>query len=278
MKILFFIALTFFTSWAWSAQKAKIANPAVDIYSDSDFDSDILDTVKEGETYWISDKVYGPFYRIKLKSGKIGYIPDTDVDIAGKGRVAPRSENDDEESDDPFLQDMDGPSQSKNKNRKKNIEDEEEEENLHGITLQLVNYHEDTLGGVQVDDLPAIGYKSLTEFAAWEVIASFKAPKYYTEKLNASARAINVWASFGVSNEIPLLSTWSGRYAGGLMSHLSFVNVDAPAKSYDMQDLTVGAYIEGAFLFKIGRLRYDLAMKYIFDRQSYGALGFTLFF
>lgn len=275
MKILFFMVAFSMTSFAWAAQKAKIANPTVDIYSDADFDSDIVETVERGETYMISDKVYGPFFRIKLKSGKIGYIPDTDVDIEGKGRVVPITEGD-QETDDPFLQDMDSSPKKSKKNQRKN-DDPEEDENLQGITLQLMNYHEDTLGGVQVDDLPAIGYKRISDFAAWEVVASFKTPKYYSEKLNASARAVNIWSTLGISSEVPLLPSWSSRYGGGLMAHASFVNVDAPQKSYEMQDLTVGAYLEGSLLVRISKLRYDLSIKYIFDKQSYGALGFTVF-
>lgn len=280
MKILFFLAAILFSSWVWSAQKAKIINPTADVYTEADFDSDIMDTVKSGETYPISNKIYGPFYRIKLKSGKIGYIPDTDLDIEGKGRVVPVTERDRDEADeDPFLKDIDSPpSASKNKKSRKSIEDEEPmDENLHGVTLQLVNYHEDTLGAVQVDDLPAIGYKRISDFAAWELIASFKAPKYYSDKLNASARAVNLWGGFGFSNEVPLIQILSARYGGGLMAHASFTNVDAPTKSYDMQDLTVGAYLEAALLFKISRLRYDLSVKYMFDKQSYGSLGFTIF-
>jgi hypothetical protein len=277
MKIWFFIGLMLFAFSTNAAQKAKIISPNVDVYSDADFDSDILETVKLGETYMISNKVYGPFFRIKLKSGKIGYIPDTEVDIEGKGRVVPaaKDKDEDETSDDPFLNDMEAPFK-KNKKSQRDA-DEEEDEDLQGVTLQLVNYHEDTLGAVQIDDLPAIGYKSISDFAAWEVIASFKAPKYYSDQLNASVRAINVWGTFGISSEVPLLPSWSARYGGGLMGHASFVNITAPQKSYEMQDLTVGAYLEGSVLVRIAKLRYDLSIKYIFDKQSYGALGFTIF-
>lgn len=275
MKILFFIGLIFFTFSTFAAQKAKIVSPAVDVYSDADFDSDIVETVKGGETYLISDKVFGPFFRIKLKSGKIGYIPDTEVYIEGKGRVVPIPEDSEEQTDDPFLNDMDPPFKKDKKDRKN--QDDEEDEDLRGITLQLVNYHEDTLGAVQVDDLPAIGYKSISDFAAWDIFASFKAPKYYSDKLDASVRAINIWTTFGLSNELPLLPSWSARYGAGLMGHASFVNITAPQKSYEMQDLTVGAFLEGAMLVRISKLRYDLSVKYIFDKQSYGALGFTIF-
>lgn len=273
-----------FSQRSLAAQKAKIINPAADIYADADFDSDILETVREGETFLISDKLYGPFFRIKLKSGKIGYVPDTDLYIEGKGRVVPKGEGDGDTDEDPFLSDMDEPKKAKSKKnspnlkKKRDFEEDEEDFTLHGVTLQLINYHEDTLGSIQVDDLPAIGYKNLSDPIAWEVIASFKVPKYYSDKLKASTRAIHIWSGFGFSNELPLLPNWSARYGGGLMAHASFVNVDAPQKSYDMQDLTVGAYVEGALIVKIASLRYDLSIKYLFDKQSYGGLGFTIFF
>ena len=279
MKIFLLAGTIAFTQMSWAAQKAKIINPAVDVYSSADFDSDILDTVDTGQTYLISDKVYGPFFRIKLKSGKIGYIPDTDVDVEGKGRIKPRSENQDEE--DPFLNDMDDPpAKDKNKKTKKTKPQEDEEEDdelLRGISFQLINYHEDTLGGVQVDDLPALGYKSIGDFA-WEVFASIKAPSYYSQKLKASARAFNLWALFGMSNEIPFTSKFGSRYGGGLMGHISLVNVETKLKNYELQDATVGGYLEGAFLLRFSKIKYDLSMKYIIDKQSYGALAFTVFF
>ncbi len=277
MKIvLFFISLVFF-QYSWAAQKAKIINPSADIYSDADFDSDILETVKSGETFKISDKVYGPFFRIKLKSGKIGYIPDTDVDVEGKGRVTPRSEDSGDE--DPFLKDMDE-NPSKNKKAKKSKipeDDEDENEVLRGVSLQLVNYREDTLGSVQVDDLPAIGYKSLGDFA-WEAFASFKAPKYYSQKLKASARAFNLWGLFGLSNDLPFNPSFGARYGAGLMGHLSLINVETAQKNYELQDATVGAYLEGALMIKFSKVKYDLSIKYLIDKQSYGVLAFTIFF
>ncbi len=280
MKFIFILGAMFYFQTALSAQKAKIANPTADIYSGADFDSEILDTVNAGETFIISDKVYGPFFRIKLKSGKIGYIPDTDVDIEGKGRIVPLSEDGNDE--DPFLRDMeDAPKKDKNKKAKKakpKDEDDPENEYMHGVSLQIINFHEDTLGSVQVDDLPAIGYRSITDFS-WEVFASFKAPKYYSEKLRStSARGFNVWGTFGLSSEIQFTSLLGARYGGGLMGHFSALNVETPTKNYDLQDATVGGYLEGAFLIKFAKLKTDFSIKYILDRQNYGAFGLTIFF
>ncbi len=276
--------ILFFSIISAAEQKAKIVSPQVEIYSNADFDSDVLETVKAGESYSISDQVYGPFFRIKLKSGKIGYIPDTEVFIEGKGRVVPGAAEVDE---DPFLQQMTTPDEEpKNKkklNSKKNKQDDEEDDDdddereYSGLTVQLINYHEDTLGAVQVDDLTAIGYKSIHDLA-WEILVSFKAPAYYGKLLNASVKGLNVWGDFGVSNEVPLSRRVSGRYGGAFFTHASILSVEAPQKTYDLQEVTVGALLEGGFLFKFKKLSYDLSLKYFFERQSYGAIGFSIFF
>lgn len=276
MKIYFFLVFIFLFQTSWSAQKAKIVSPQSDIYSAADFDSDVLGSVKGGESYMISSKVYGPFFRIQMKSGKIGYIPDTEVYIEGKGLAVPEGGDVEE---DPFLNDMEDPPETinKTKNKKSKKFQEDDDQVLKGLTLQLVNYHEDTLGAVQVDDLPAIGYKYLSDLT-WEVLLSFKTPKYYSDKLQATVKSYNLWADFGISNDVPLSPVFSGRYGAGLFSHLSIVKVETVAKTYDMQDLTVGAYLEGAMLIKFEKLSYDFSLKYLFDRQSYGVLGFTVFF
>jgi hypothetical protein len=278
MKFIIVVILLFQSSVLFAVQKAKIISPQVDVYSDADFDADVLESVKAGESYFISDKVYGPFFKIKLKSGKIGYIPDTEVSVDGKGRVVPSAEDAD---GDPFLQEIeDPPETNKNKKsakKKKDEVDPEDEEEIHGVTFLMVNFHEDTLGSVQIDDLPAIGYKTLGEIS-WEVFASFKAPKYYSHNLNASVKGFNLWSDFGMSNDIPFSKWVIARYGGGLFGHISVLSVEAPNKTYDLQDVTVGAYLEGAFLTQIKKLKFDLAMKYFFDRQSYGALAFTVFF
>lgn len=280
-----FAAILFSVLTVEAVQKAKIVSPEVEVYTGADFDAEILDVVRGGETYLISNKVTGPFYKIKLKNGKIGYIPDTEVDIEGKGRVGTG-----EDTDDPFLQEMDpiGKDKKKNKNsnkkNKKSNEDDEEadEENTdldyQGVTLQLINLHEDTLGGVQIDDLTAIGYKKISNELSWEIMGSFKTPKYYEDKLKASVKAYNIWADFGIMNDVPLRSRLFARYGGALFTHASWVKVETAQKKYDMQDVTVGVLLEGGFFVTFKKWTLDLSMKYFFDRNSYGGLGLSFLF
>ncbi len=261
----------------FAAQKAKVASPEVEIYSGADFDSEIIDVAKKGQTYMISDKPIGAFYKIKTKSGKIGYIPDYEVEIPGKGRTPPK------DFEDVMMGDLvDETKKEKQSKAQKKIEEEEDQEeefekNYHGLTLQVINFHENTLGGVQVDDLTAIGYKSISDLS-WEVIVAFKTPKYYTEKLNASVNGFNLWTDFGISNRVELTPRTLLRYGGAFFAHASQMKVKTATKNYDMQDISVGVIIEGGYLFKVYGSAVDLSLKYFFDRNSYGGLGVSLLF
>lgn len=277
MRLLVLFILIFNTCLCFAAQKAKIAGDEVEIFSDANFDSEIIDVVREGEVYQISNKPVGPFYRIKLKSGKIGYVADHELAIPGKGAAKPKN------FDDVLNEDLpDVKTENKNKISDEKEEDEEGiEEGLEaeysGLTLQLINYHEDTMGAVQVDDLTAIGYKKIAD-VSWEVMAAFKTPKYYTDKINGTVSGVNLWADYGITNRIDANGFSTPRYGAGLFVHASSIKVTTAQKTYDMQDLTVGLVLEGGFLFKVKKMAVDLSVKYFFDKNSYGGFGLSTLF
>ena len=78
------ISIFFMNIFVFAAQNGTVNVPEADIYKDENFDSEIIENVKFGEIYQISDKIYGQFYKIKLKTGKIGYIPDHELNVNGK--------------------------------------------------------------------------------------------------------------------------------------------------------------------------------------------------
>ncbi|MBC7419510.1 MAG: SH3 domain-containing protein [Bdellovibrio sp.] len=276
--VIIFILMGAFSNSASAAQKGKIVSEEVEIYTGPDFDAEILGTVRQGETYIVSDKLSGAFYKIKLKSGKIGFIPDYEVNVDGKGRVQPK------DFDEVMMGDEIKPNSKKSKKGKAKIEEEDDEDPeaefdrvYRGITLQLINFHEDTLGGVQIDDLLAVGYKSVGDFS-WEVMGAFKAPKYYEEKLKASVNGFNLWADFGISNRMEMTRRTTVRYGAAFFTHASQMRISAPTKKYDMQDISVGILLESAFLLKVYSSAIDVSLKYFFDRNSYGAVGVSLLF
>lgn len=251
-------------------QKAKITEDEIEVYSAQDFDSEVLDYVKKGETYSISNKTFGPFYKIKLKDGKIGYIVDYALDIEGKGRFKQK--------------DMDEPETPENQIIKDNpylAENDDEETNLGrvyaGPAVQLINFHESVFGSEQVDDLVAVGYKSVSIFS-WSALAAFAPPKYYAAKTLGSVHGGKLWADLGYSNTLAYYRRAEIRFAGSFFTQLSMIKVETPVRSYDLNDITLGLAVEGAVLVKLGKNALDISIKYYFDKSNYAGLGLAFLF
>lgn len=278
-----FLFIFLFSLLGLAARVGQLNVRDADMYSDADFDSDIIDNVRQNEKFLVSVKNYEGFYKVKLKSGKLGFIPDYQIVINGKGFEAK-----------PYLdEDTEDAIQNKKKNSKKlskeelELKKEEEQQNdeddepfdfnLHGVTLQLINFHEDTLGSVQVDDLIAVGYKHLADIS-YEVMAAFKAPKYYSEKTFGSAQGFNIWGTYGINNIVPITAAASLRYGGSVMAHYSKIKVTTNISSYDLQDLTAGVVLEGALLLHFKKTALDFSIKYFFDRNNYAGFGLLLLF
>lgn len=270
MKYWLLIFFILSAPYLWAAQKAKVVGETVEVYSDADFDSEVIDEVYKNESYLISNKVYGPFYRIKLKNGKIGYIVDYELDIEGKGRI--------KETDFDELE-LKGFPEMPNTNPD---EVDPEEQDVFGYVyngplVSMINFHEDTMGSGQIDNLTAFGYKSISTFA-WSAMASFNAPRYYSEPMGYSAKGFKLWADYGFSNEVAQFPTASIRFSGNFFSHISALQVSTPARTYDLQDITMGINIEMGLLKKFKKFAVDTSIKYYFDKSNYAAVGISLLF
>lgn len=275
----------FILSWpVLAAQNAKVIGPQVEIYSDGNFDSEIIDYVNGGEVYQISDRTYGgpgnsagPFYRIRLKDGTVGYIVDYQLDIEGKGRVVPK------DLDQVLLDEQKkNLEREKNNPRPKTLAEEEEAifgRDYAGFTAQLINYHENTMGGEQIADLVALGYKSISQLS-WSVIGSYGAPKYYAEKTGGSARGVKLWGDVGFSSALANFQSGEVRAGAGIFTHISLLTIDTPARKYDLHDITAGVLLEGSLLWKINRNKnaIDFAVRYYFDKSSYAGFGLSFLF
>lgn len=252
----------------WAVQKAKIISPEVEIYGAPDFDSEVIFSVNEGETYSISDKTIGPFYRIKLKNGKIGYIVDYELDIEGKGRF--------KEKDLDMLLYEDA---MKVKSDDDSNQDKVEEEAVFGSsyagpTLQVINFHENALGADQVDDLLAVGYKAVGD-TAWSVLGSVKVPKYYAEKTGGTAKGAKFWADVGFSNNVADIGSSSIRFSGTVFTQISLIQLETSTRKYDLYDVTLGVALEAGWLIKIKKSAIDVAVKYYFDKTNYTGFGLS---
>lgn len=269
---LFFIL--FISVWASAAQKAKIIGDVVEIYSEADFDSEIFDEVYKDEVYQISQRKYGEaFYRIRLKSGKIGYIVDYQLNIEGKGPLRPRDLDELE---------LEAAKEQLAKAEKEPTQEKEESPEMFGKSLGgpsfwLVNYHEETMGREQIDDLMALGYRSVG-LMSWSVMGAWQAPDYYSAQAGYSAEGFMLWGDFGISNAIGQFSNTDIRVGAALFTHISSITVETPARRYSLQDMTLGLNLELGVAVKWNKWASDLSMKYFFDKSNYAAVGLSFLF
>lgn len=274
MKYLWFILCFSVGCSAWSVQKARIVEPEIEVYQAADFDSEILEVVREGENYLVSNKSYGPFYRIKLKDGRIGYIVDYALDIEGRGRVQAR------DFDQLELAEAKKKQSSESRARQQEIDDDEESffgDTYQGPFVQLLNYHEKSFGGEQIANLYTVGYKSVNQLA-WSAMATLGAPAFYAEKTGGSASGFQLWGDIGISNTIANIQRNEIRLGVTLFAHLAAIKVNTPARSYDLHDVTAGLALEGSFFVKFDRHALDFSVKYFFDRASYAGFGLGVLF
>jgi hypothetical protein len=273
-QLLVFCFIIFIYVFSFAAQKAKIIGDYVEIYESADFDSEVIEEVYKGEVYLVSKKNFGPFYKIKLKNGEIGYIVDYQLDFVGKGPLKPK--------DFDQLESLADQSLEKNIEEFKNKRDSEEEEFFGtptgGPFLMFINYHEKTMGSEQVDDLLAFGYKANT-MVAWSLMTSMTAPKYYRSGTGRSASGFKIWGDVGFSNEVAKFGDVSSLYfSGRIFTHLSSIRVQTPVQKYDLQDVTAGFNVEMTWMRKFKKMSTDISLKYFFDKSNYAGIGVGILF
>lgn len=81
--------LTFFLmSSAKAAQEAVAVTEGGLVYRNPDFDSKVIGSLRQGETYFISTRKFNSaFHRIRLRQGVLGYVADVDVST---GKTSPK--------------------------------------------------------------------------------------------------------------------------------------------------------------------------------------------
>jgi hypothetical protein len=267
-------------------RKAQAIRPDVEIYSTASFDAKIIHYIKPGDFYYISNKTFGPFYKIKVSDKILGYVADTELNIQGLGTIQEK----------PFVDDPEVEGKNKKNKKEKDPEDiysddEDEEESTikasyNGLILHLINYHETTMGGSQVGDLYGIGYRYipfLSDFSAsisWDITAAYGAPAYYKDTLNADTKGLTLWSGAQVVNISIVDPNKTLRY--GIGAFLKYANYNVTAKTtdktYSLQELTFGVSLEGGFIFHFSPVSLDLGLRYYWERESYGGLSLGLLF
>ena len=257
-------------------RKAQAVRSDVEIYSTASFDAKIIHYIKPGDYYYISNKTFGPFYKIKISNKILGYVADTELNIQGIGTVQEK----------PFIDDS-----KKNPEAFGDENDQSEEEShfkssYNGIILHLINYHETTMNGSQVADLYGIGYRYipfLSDYSAsvaWDITAAYGAPAYYQDTLNAETKGLTIWSGAQIVNIAIVDTNKTLRYGIGAFLKYANYNVasNATNKTYSLQELTFGVMLEGGCIVHFNAVSLDLGLRYYWERESYGGLSLGLLF
>lgn len=255
--------------WA-QAQQATVVMDGALIYQDADFDAPVISTVNLGTVYSISTKKKGPFYKIRLKPGHVGWIADTDIKPGVIKMEKPEAPN------------KEAQREARKKNRPFFAS------RYWGPVLQYTNFTEDTLGQERNDGLLMYGVKfngfntmfSGEIYTDANILFHFGAPAYYSDYTKRSADGFIFIADFLLQTVIPQGKNALFFYGFGPLFKYSHFNIDVPDGasnlSYSADDMTVGAVFDVGAAARMGDFSLRLDGKYYWERTKYFAVGLNL--
>lgn len=260
-----------FTVWSQQVQKGTVINDGAMVYQDADFDAPVIDTLKRGAVHSISKGTKGPFHKIRLNSGSLGWIADTDIKLGVLKLASVKKEK--------------TPEQEERERRKKPFF----ATRYRGPTFEFINFSEETLGKERSANLVFYGikfngYNTIFDgdiYADANIIFHSGAPDYYQSYTKKSADGMILIANFLLQTTLPQ-SKWHLVYYGfGPMFRYSNFNLEVPngtkTTSYTAADMSLGALFDLGLAFRIGSslsLRADA--KYYWEKTQYYGLGLNL--
>lgn len=254
---------------AESTPQAQVIGDPAFIYKEANFDSEIIGTAVTGEVYNVSKGVKGSFRKLRLKPGVVGFVSTDDVKMLS-GAAAKKIKSNEAQAE------------KKKSPKVRSVEWTK----YRGPALQITNFAEDTLGALRTTPLyffgaKVSGYDTLLEgdiYTETNLLLEWGAPKYYGDVTRKSAEGWIIMADFLWQMVFPqskyhMLFMGAGpllRYA-----HFNATIRDTTGKdiSYSMDDLTLGAAVNGGLAYQFGRYDVRLDVKYIWERQKYFAYG-----
>ncbi|MNS99390.1 hypothetical protein D3C72_1337910 [compost metagenome] len=224
-----------------------------------------------GGVYSISKSKKGPFYKIRVKPGTLGWIADNDIKL-GVIKIKPEPKPIDIEAEmlkkptKPFLA-----------------------MRYRGLALEYLQYQEDTMGDYRTEGLMFYGikwngYNTLIGgdiYTDTNILFHLGAPKYYEEETGHSADGFIFMANFLLQTALPQ-SRWMMFYYGfGPMFKYSHFNlaVDGVTEqdSFPADDMTLGAVFNLGLGFKVSEsFSVRTEVKYYWEKTKYYGLGLNL--
>lgn len=299
LRILIFLMMTFLATTLWAqSQQATIVNDGALVYKDADFDAPTIAELKAGQVFSISLKEKGPFYKIRLKQGLLGWIADNDVKVS-KGKAAAQT---------PAAGAAVTPPKkptSKKEAAKEKEKDKEKDSSegafaekprqksfyatrFRGPVLSYLAYAENTMGALRTQTLPFYGMKFEgpdTMFSGdfrtdAEILLHIGAPNYYADQTGQGTDGWIFMTDFIFETAFPQSRWHMLTYGFGPMFRYSHYDVSLPnggkPVSYGLDDMVLGAVFDGGLAFRVSKYALRFNIKYFWEKTRYwgGSLTF----
>lgn len=273
-KLFVVILWSLLPTQAWAqAQRATVVTDGALIYQEADFDAPVIQTLKRGGVFNISTGKRGPFHKIRLKPGTVGWIADTDVRMGVVKLAAPPSEKKVSEK-----------SEDKNKRKKPFFATR-----YRGPSVDYIYFTEDTLGKERSDSLLFYGMK----FAGFNTVMDGEiytegnilfhvgAPGYYSDVTKRGADGFVFITNFLFQTVLPQSKTHLFYYGFGPMFKYSHYTLEVPQNassslSYSADEMHLGAVINLGLAFRLGPTSLRADAKYYWEKTKYYGLGLNL--
>ncbi|MEC9281161.1 MAG: SH3 domain-containing protein [Bdellovibrionota bacterium] len=268
--LFFFISLSVF-----AAQRAEVIIDGAMVYKKGDFGAPVLGYLRKGKLVKISNKNYGPFYKVKLRQGVIGYISDIDIRIVSgpggrKVRAAKRSG-------------------ARPNSRVKRPQKDVRGKSYWGLSLAMVNFT-DRFKLTSGSDSTEATYSSQSLFLMLNRTAPFSlldgvvnldinfgvstsTPSIYTDiSSQSSGYVILTDASLMMPLHLLRGKNFFTYFGAGLMASHSIIDLYVSGTNLPIGKTRVGASISGGGAYTLGKFLLKFEPKYYFEEERY--LGF----
>lgn len=259
----------------YGAQKGTVTADETFVYLNPDFDAQIIATLYRGDTFDMSNKPQGPFYKVRLKDKRLGWVSSIDI----KPGVVEVTEKKVERKAPPLE------SHTDEVNAKNNFG----YQRYQGFFVQALDWKEKTLGKTRKDRLNFYGWNwtgfdTLVEgpfYIDTRVLFTFEVPDYYKKVTGFGASGWVVKAQTSFTSANPIGENFLYHYGMGLTSTFSHFEAsvlkNGTRTKSSLDDLTVGAVIPIGISYRLGLFSLQAFFQYYLEKtQTTGAsLGFN---
>lgn len=255
------------------------------VFAEPNFDSDIVAELKVGQRYTVTRAKKGPFHRIRVKPGVLGWIADSEVKLLGAGvsLTPPKKKQKSEESLGDIFSDESDDISALEENKKKR--DRIFEWSRHrGLAIDQVQYTENTMGKERTAATSFFGFRLTGADTLFDglmtadshILFSPQAPSYYKSVTGESATGFILLSHFQFMTQKSLSPDVLYQYGFGPMVKYSHFSLQNGGQSYTADDLNVGAVFGFGLGFRFGKVAVRPDFKYYWEKTKYWSLGLGL--